>query len=415
MNNRPRSRDRAMNIIFANNNYHIKGGADKVFFDEIELMASRGHVTIPFGMNGSRNLPSPYTKFFPADTHVDDIGLKEKIRTVTKIFYNFEARRRFSDLLGTVSVDLIHAHNIYGRLTSAIIDAAERKDVPVVLTAHDYKSVCPSYLMLNHGQICERCKNGRYFHCVLTKCHRNSYLDSAIYTTESYFNKLFRKYAGVRFILCPSEFLKRKLILMGVQENKLVVIRNFLDYTAYRPKYGTTNYILYAGKLTHEKGVLTLIRAIEGLDIEVRIVGDGPLRRAYEEYVKKNKISNVIFEGFQTGEALQTLFRNAAFHVVPSACYENAPMTILEAFAYGKPVIGSRLGGIEEMVDDGIVGLLFEPGSSEELREKIRYMLDNPATAERMGRKAREKLEQVYSPESHYRNLVDVYARVVRQ
>jgi len=403
-----------MNLIFANNNYYVKGGADKVFLDEIQLLASHNHKVIPFAMHNSLNRETPYSSFFPYGISYDNVGLTEKIKAAPKIVYSFDSRRQFRRLLSSVDVDVIHAHNIYGRLTTAIVDAAKEAQLPMVLTLHDYKLVCPSYLLLKHGITCEKCRNGRYYHCTITRCHRNSLIPSMIYTIESYFNLFLKKYDWIRCFICPSIFLKEKLIEMGMPGEKLYVVKNFLDYSSFLPNYGQGNYILYAGKLTEEKGVMTLIKAVEGLDIMLKIVGDGPLRQKCETYTRERMIDNVSFEGFKVGDELKEYFRNALFHIVPSLCYENAPMTIIEAFAYGKPVIGSRLGGIKEMVyENGETGFLFTPGDSIDLREKISYLAERPTRIEAMGRAARKKVEEKYNPEIHYQGLMDVYNKAL--
>jgi len=177
------------------------------------------------------------------------------------------------------------------------------------------------------------------------------------------------------------------------------------------PSYGNTGSILFAGRLSKEKGVITLLRAVKGLDTLFRIVGDGPMREKCETFIKEERISNVKFEGYKTGKELEDAFRNAAFLIFPSEWYENAPMAVLEAFAYGKPVIGSNIGGIPEMVINGETGFLFEPGNHHELREKIKFLLSHPDLVIEMGRRARRKVEQEYNAKLHYERLMEVYEK----
>jgi len=403
-----------MNLIFANNNYYLKGGADKVFFDEIRLLESQKHTVIPFAMHNSLNKKIPYSSYFPSGISYDNTGLVEKIKTAPKIIYSLDAKRQFHRLLSSVNVDIIHAHNIYGRLTSSIVDAAKIMKKPIVLTLHDYKLVCPSYLMLNHGTTCEKCKGAHYYHCFVTRCHRDSFVASFIYSLESYFNSVLRKYDWIRYLICPSNFIKEKFIEMGMPEDKLKIVYNLLDCTDFAPNYDGGKYLLYAGKLTKEKGVMTLLKAVTGLDLSLKIVGDGPLRSEYEGYVRENQLNNVTFEGFKSGEELKSYFRYAAFHIVPSEWYENAPMTVIEAFAYGKPVIGGRIGGIPEMVLEGETGFLFTPGDHDELREKISYLAYNPSKIAEMGRKARKRVEAEHNPHIHYKRLRNVYEAAIR-
>ena len=402
-----------MKIVFANNYYYIKGGADKVFFDEMQLMTEHRQEVVPFSMKSPRNLKTRHSAFFPDCIEYDDVGLLQKLRTVPKMFYSLDSKERFSQLLSEQEPDIVHGHNIYGRLTSSIVDVAKKASVPMVLTLHDYKLICPAYLMLNHGATCEKCKNYRYYSCTITRCHRNSFLASLVYTAESYFSSILKKYNWIRYLICPSEFMRNKCVEMGLPEAKLRVIYNFLDYTGFEPNYEGGNYALYAGKLTKEKGVMTLIKAVKGLDFPLKIVGDGEMRGEYEAFVKENDIKNVEFLGFKSGEELKSYFRNAAFHIVPSEWYENAPMTIIEAFAYGKPVVGSTIGGIPEMVIEGETGFLFKPGDHDGLREKISYLASNSALIAHMGNKARKRVEMEYNPEAHYKSLINTYKETI--
>jgi glycosyltransferase involved in cell wall biosynthesis len=402
-----------MKAVYANNYYYIKGGADRVFFDETKLLTGFGHEVIPFSMKSPHNRDTKHAVFFPDCIEYDDVGLLERLRTVPKMVYSLDSKVRFSQLLSKEQPDIVHGHNIYGRLTSSIVDVAKKAGVPMVLTLHDYKLICPSYLMLNHGVTCEKCRNHRFYNCAITRCHRDSFLASFVYMAESYFNAILKKYEWVSSFLCPSEFMKSKCVEMGLPEAKLKVIQNFLDYSGFEPKYEGGSYMLYAGKLTKEKGVMTLIKAVKGLDFPLKIVGDGEMRGEYEAFVKSNDIKNVEFLGFKSGEELKSYFRNAAFHIVPSEWYENAPMTIIEAFAYGKPVIGSAIGGIPEMIIEGETGFLFESGDHEELREKITFLASNAALITRMGDKARKRVEMEYNPELHYKRLMSTYEETI--
>ena len=282
------------------------------------------------------------------------------------------------------------------------------------MTLHDYKLICPSYLMLNKGEVCERCINGNLFNCLLSKCHKGQLSASLVLTMETYFNMKLRKYDAVDYFICPSRFLARKLLEAGWPEEKLVHIPNSINVDVIKPNYGTDGYILFVGRLSREKGVLTLLDAVKGLDADLRLVGDGPMRADYEKYALDNNISNAVFEGYKSGEELKDIFRNAAFIVMPSEWYENAPITILEAFAYGKPVIGSKIGGIPELVIEGETGMLYRTCRSEDLKEKIRSLLADPTATERMGRNARTMVEDRHSAQVHYEKLMEAYKRALK-
>lgn len=401
-----------MKIIFANNYFYIRGGSERVFYDEANMLTSYGHEVAFFARHFHKNLASEYSKYFPSELEYENVPLLKRISASFKMVYSYECKDKFDSLLRIFNPDIIHAHNIYGRLTTSIIDAAKKRYIPVVMTLHDYKLICPSYLMLLDDRICELCKGKKFYYCVLKKCHKQSLVSSLIYTIESYYNNLLKKYDWIRYFICPSKFILKKHEEAGMPEEKLIHIPNFINLENFKPNYNHEEYILFAGRLSKEKGMLTLLKAAKEINVLVRIVGDGPLRDQLYNYVKENRINNVDFEGYKSGEEFKDLFRNALFLVFPSEWYENAPMTILEAFAYGKPVIGSNIGGIPEMIIENETGLLFNPGNYQELREKINFLLSHPSLIVQMGKNAREKVEKEYNAEIHYERLMGVYTNI---
>lgn len=403
-----------MKLIFTNNYYYLRGGSERVFFDEMEMLSAHGHKVVPFSRNFEKNIYSKYSKFFPSPLeYMNNLSALAKTFVGFKLIYSFESRKKFSQLLDSFKPDIVHAHNIYGRLTSAIVDSAKVKKIPVVMTLHDYKLICPSYLMLLNGLPCERCKGRKFYNSLFTLCHKNNFLASATYTIESYFNLWFKKYDWIRFLICPSMFSLEKHLEAGIPEGKLVHIPNFIKLKNFEPDYEPGDYILFVGRLSKEKGVLTLLKAIKGLDIELKIVGDGPMRKEYEKYVRNERITNVAFEGYKSGEELKSLYKNSAFVIFPSEWYENAPMTILETSAYGKPIIGSNIGGIPEMIINEKTGLLFEPGDYNKLREKMKYLLSNSSLIVQIGKDARKRAEEEYNDELHYKRLMEVYRKAI--
>lgn len=403
-----------MKLVFANNYFYLRGGSEKVFFDEIKMLVKYGHKVAPFTRYFEKNIASEYSKFFPPHFDYENVSqLSKKITSGVKLIYSYECRNKFNELLNIFKPDVIHTHNIYGRLTSSIIDAAGKKCIPVVMTLHDLKMICPSYLMLLNGKICEKCKGGNFYHCIVKKCHKGRLLPSLIYTIESYINTVFKKYDWVRFFICPSKFLLEKHVEAGIPEERLLYIPNSIKIEVFEPNYTKGNYILFVGRLSKEKGIIALLKATKEIKVPVWIIGEGPMRKEYEDYVNENNITNIVFKGYKSGEELRNIFKSAAFLVFPSECYENAPMTILEAFAYGKPVIGANIGGIPEMVIENETGLLFNPGDYRELREKINFLLSNPSLVTQMGKNAREKVEKEFNEEIHYQKLIEVYERIL--
>lgn len=400
-----------MKVIFANNYYYLRGGSERVFFDEIQLLEENGHVVAPFTRTFEKNFPSKFANFFLDPIEYENVSFSRKIRAASELIYSSECRRRAGALIDQIKPDLIHCHNIYGRLTTGLLDAARQHDVPVVMTLHDYKLVCPAYLMLRNGEVCGQCQGSTFFHCVRHRCHKGSLLPSLVYTAEAYLARFFDKYRGVRFFACPSRFILAQHREIGIAEDRLVHLPNFIHIDSFAPDYEPGSYVLYAGRLSHEKGVQTLLAAMCGLSVPLKIVGDGPLRAELEAFVADNSLENVEFLGYRTGDELKRLFSRAAFLVFPSEWNENAPMTILEAFASGKPVIGSRIGGTPEMVREGESGLLFEPGNADSLRDAIVRLFSNSEQIVRMGKNARQQVEAENSEEYHYARLMEVYDR----
>lgn len=404
-----------MDILFANNYYYMRGGSERILFEERALLRERGHVVRGFSHRHSANIASELSEYFLDPVNYDELSGTAKIKQAVRLIVNKEAAQKFTLAIEEFKPDIVHAHNIYGGLTTSVLDVAKKKNVPSVITLHDCKLICPSYLMLNRGKVCDDCKGRKFYHCLVNRCHKNSLVASAIYTVESYYNKWFKKWGSVKYYICPSRFLLNKMAEGGLPREKLVYIPNFVDVSRFAPSFEPGGYVLYVGRLSHEKGVLSLLKALRGAGIPLRIVGDGPVRQKTEEMVNQEGLKDITFEGYQSGEKLADLFRNAAFLVMPSEWYENAPVTLLEAYAYGKPVIGSRIGGIPEMIEEGETGELFESGNIGELREKILTLWESRKNIVFMGQTARKRLQEKYSPEIHYSKLIEVYQKALEQ
>ncbi|MBI2412858.1 MAG: glycosyltransferase family 4 protein [Deltaproteobacteria bacterium] len=400
-----------MKLVFANNFYYMRGGSERVFFDEIEMLERGGNEVAPFTMRFEKNFPSPYSRFFAPELKYEGIGLAKKARASAKLVYSKDARKSFSGLLESFKPDIVHGHNIYGRLTTSIVDEAKARRVPFVMTLHDYKLVCPSYLMIRNDAVCEKCAGKSFYNCLLSRCHKGSLVSSLVYTVESYFASALKKYDWVSRFISPSLFLLKKHLEAGFPEKKLVHIPNFIKVNEFEPVYSNKGYILYVGRLSKEKGVITMLKAVKGLDVELKIVGDGPMRKEYEAFAKENGISNAAFEGYKTGDGLKDMFRGAAFIVFPSEWYENAPMSILESFAFGKPVVASTVGGVPEMVVDEKTGLLYPMGDYKALKERIKYLASSPSKIAELGRAARLKVEGENNAERHMTMLKGVYEK----
>lgn len=402
-----------MNVAVINNYYYLRGGSERVLFAEKQLLEENDVEVVPFSRAHPKNEHSKYADYFLPIIDYENLSVLKKMWFALNIIYNNRIGRTFMRLLEEIQPHIIHAHNIYGGLTTSIIDAAQKKGIPVVMTVHDYKLICPSYLSLNHGIVCEDCRNGRFYHCLLNRCHKNTLFASTVYTAESYYNKWLRKYDSIRFLICPSRFLQSKLLDNGFSPERLIYLPNFIDFRSFMPSYDVGDYLLYVGRLSKEKGVMTLLKAVKKSNMQVKIIGDGPMKAELVAFVRDNKMSHVTFKGYKSGEELKELYQNAAFLVIPSEWYENAPMTILEAFAYGKPVIGSRIGGIPEMIEPNKTGMLFEVGNIDQLDECVQKLWSNKTMISNMGFDARNKVEMEFSSQKHVHSLLEIYRRAL--
>jgi glycosyltransferase involved in cell wall biosynthesis len=319
-------------------------------------------------------------------------------------------------MIDELRFDIAHAHNIYGGLTTSVFEVFNRNYIPIVMTLHDYKLLCPNYKLMYRGRICEDCKYSRFFMAIKNYCHKNSLTASAVVAMEGYFNHVFNRYLKyVKTFIAPSKFIKNKFIEFNWPKDSIEYLPNFLFLSTFSPNFKRGGYLLYLGRLSPEKGIISLIKAfmkIKDKRARLMIVGDGPLKRQILKQTKSDK--RIKLTGYLSGKILRETTKNSMAVVVPSEWYENAPITILEAFAFGKPVIGSNIGGIPEMIDEGINGYLFNKGDVYDLKEKIEYLLGmNDKQIESMGVAGRTKADENYSSEIHYKKLVEIYNRAI--
>jgi glycosyltransferase involved in cell wall biosynthesis len=227
-----------------------------------------------------------------------------------------------------------------------------------------------------------------------------------------YIHKLLQLYErNVDVFVAPSRFLQQKMLEYGIR-NEVHFLPNFINIDEFIPCYEPSNYFVYAGRLVDIKGVPTLLRALRELpSAHLYIIGEGEIEPALRDQARQYGLEHVTFTGHLSTAELLPLVQRAAFMVFPSEWYENCPMTVLESFACGTPVIGARIGGTTELIDDRRTGLLFEPGNAQELVSKIRFMLDRPEQAIIMGQNARRQVEAFNSPTHHYQQIFALYER----
>ncbi len=381
-----------MKILLVNKFLHPNGGSETYIFKLGEELQKRGHDVQYFGMEHKGRIVGNRAGSYTSDMDFHT-GKLQKLVYPFKIIYSFEAKRRISRVLKDMNPDVVHLNNINFQLTPSVIYAVrayEKKTgrrIKLVYTAHDYQWVCPNHMMRipATGRICFDCRGGCFGACSKNRCIHNSRIKSLLGTVEARFYMRRQTYGMVDVIICPSEFMKRQLDTNPLLEEKTVMMRNFVERTAEgKPgvaqptgteKRGGTasDYVLYFGRFSEEKGIGTLLVACEALpDIPFVFAGSGP----FEEQV--SRVKNVENRGFVTGEALHRLIAGARFSVYPSEWYENCPFSVMESQMYGTPVLVSDLGGAPELVQAGRTGDLFRGGDTEELTAHIRELWEQP-------------------------------------
>lgn len=401
-----------MKVLVANNYYYLRGGCERVMFNDIEALTASGIDVVPFSAADPANVATDYSSFF---TPGADIRATNPVRRGEAAVDAIHCRRTadaFAAILNSTQPDVIHCHNIYGRLSTSILGIAKEHGIPAVLTVHDYKVVCPSYLMLKKGKPCSACIDGGYYRCAVNRCHKGQLAASVVYAIEAYYARLTGHYGAISAFLCPSKFIADLLRQSGIAQERVVYHPNSVDPDAYTPSY-QGKYVLYVGRLSHEKGLLTLVKAMLGTNIPLRIAGTGPMEGNVREMATQRGES-VVLEGHCEGGRLAELYRNAAFVVVPSEWYENAPMAVLEAFAYGKPVIGTRIGGIPELITEAEHGYLVDCEAPEQLRTAVRRLWEDRNAQERMGRNARKLIEARFAQKTRTASLLNIYESIRR-
>ena len=403
-----------MKIISVNKFYWKKGGSEAVFFGEKELLESHGNVVIPFSMQNERNNTTPYSHYFIDEVDYSKAGLAAKLSAAMKVIYSFDSKRKIKGLLDDEEIDVAHFHIFQHQISPSVFGPLRGRNIPIVLTLHDLKPICPNYKMYTHSRVCEECKGRKFYNCVINKCTQNSTFKSMVNMIEMYLHYAFGYYQNVDKFIAVSKFYRDKMIEFGFDSDQVVHVPNFIDSGKFDVSERDDGYALYFGRLSEEKGVETILNACKQCpNIPLVVVGGGPLESELRQRSEDMQLKNVNFVGFKGGKELTDLVAGSSFTILPSEWYENCPMSVLESFAYGKPVIGSRIGGIPELINEDHDGLTFTPGNSQDLAVKMTELWGDKKKRRTMGLNGRRKIEADFSPEKHYENLLSVYRSVL--
>lgn len=403
-----------MKILIVNKFYDLRGGAERVMFDLRDGLTARGHELIPFSMQDARNETSEWSRFFVPSRDYDAPGFGTKLRQARLTIHDPQARHCLEELLEQVRPDLAHLHNIYHQLSPSILEPLTRRKIPVVMTLHDFKLACPSYTLFRDGEPCQKCVELKLpFWCAVHSCSRGSRAESIVLSVESSVHRIRGVYEKCvdRFI-CPSHTMAEVMRRRGIPAAQLVVIPNALRGMGEAADWSERSElpsVLFAGRLSREKGVETLVEAARKTPgVKVRIAGDGPSAESLRE--RARGLPWVEFLGKLAPEGLRRERAKAWLCAVPSVCTENAPLTVLESYASGRGVLVSDRGGLKELVDEK-TGMRVEAANVEAWRAALAAIVSEEELWEARGRAARLRLEQDYSHE----RVLDAHERLFEE
>lgn len=406
-----------MRIVQANKFHYLKGGAERYVFELSKILTHNGDAVVPFAMRSEKNLASPYERFFVSEVKTDRVRFgREGLRTAKRMLWSFEAAKKFSGLLSAFPPDIIHAHNIYHQISPSILAEAQKRKIPVVMTVHDYHLISPNYGMFDRGRVVEPSARHPYWDTFRRRLIGGSFVKSALSAFEGWLHHVLDTYGWVSTFIAPSEFVREKLVAYGIPVGKIEVVPHFIDLEGRTPHFESEPRVVFVGRLSEEKGVDVLLRAMKEVKhLTCAIIGDGPEREKLQALAKELHIDNVEFLGALHDEDLDREIARAKAVVIPSQSYETFGLTALEAYAWGKPVIASRIGALPEVVREGETGLLFDPKEPKELAAHLNWLEGNFARVDAMGRAARRLAETDYSPGLHLGRIHRIYKEALKK
>lgn len=386
----------AVRILLVHNEYVNKGGEDVVLANEAELLSGRGH-DVRLATVSNKEIRGALAQ------------LKTALYTASSPFGSGWMRERLDE----GRPDVVHVHNFFPLLSPSIYAACNERGVPVVQTLHNYRTICSNGMLLRNDHPCELCVTGSPYQGVRHRCYRGSVVASLpLARMIDKHRKAGTWQRRVDRFIALTEFARSRFLAAGFPAEKVVAKPNFVaDPGEPEVPAGTAEHVLFVGRLAAEKGIATLLRAWEGLDIPLVVAGDGPMRAA----VEASPSPHVKAIGWRSGPEIAAEMGRCRFMVMPSEWYEGFPMTLVEAFSLGRPVLVSRLGSMAEVIEDGVTGLHVNPGDPRDLAAKVRWAYDHPDAVAEMGRNARAVYEQRYTADRNYAMLMAIYEQAMRE
>lgn len=399
-----------MKILLVHKCFYYKGGAEVFFFEVARVLKEHGHQIAFFSVNDKENIQSEWSKYFIDAPNFKSSNPFIKFKALIQIPYNLSTKKSFEKLLNDFKPDIVHCFNIMTQISPSVMVAAHKRNIPILISHNDYKHICPNYKLYNNGHICDLCKDGHYYHCALTKCSHNSLSFSIASTIESYVHKwmkIYEKNTTIHLFAC--DYMAKETERFWKRHIKSGKVMNPFNVPPLPHQYKNGEFGLYFGRLIDEKGVDILLKALTiAKDLPFVIIGNGPEEEALKNFAKEHKLQNIKFVGPKWGKELDFYLHNAKYVVCPSMWQENFPYVILQAFAACKPVIGSKRGGIPEMITKDR-GLIYEAEDYKELARLMKLLNDNPQKCKELGLSARTWVENNFNDNTFYESLINNY------
>ena len=409
-----------MNILIVNWSWYPSGG-DWTYISIIKsVYENHGHKVIPFSVKNYKNETSEYEKYFINQIDYKILNKTKSfpniLKVIKKSIYSFEAIKKLNLLLKDNKIDIAQLVSINSYQTPGIIPLLKKFNIPIVWRLVDYKLICPNTTLFSNGNICQLCKDGKFYKCITHRCKKKSFMASIIAAMECYFYKFNKAYNKVDLFSFQSKFTRDKFVEFGLDQNMTSILPNPVEYENFTPNFKHKNYILFYGRLEKHKGIFTLLKSMKQLpEIELRVIGDGRELDECKKFVNKNLMKNVGFLGPIWGQKLYEEINNCSFVIVPSEWYEPSPYSILQSFAAGKAVIGSNLGGIPDLIIDKYNGLLFKSGDYGELAQKIKSLSNDENLIIKFGKNARNTIKTNHTQRVYYKKSIKIFESLIAE
>ena len=404
-----------MRILMVNKFHYLKGGSEKYYFDLAKLLRENGHDVAFFSMKNEKNMTTGNKEYFVEEI---DLNSNNKLKAL-EVIYSKNNKKKMEEALDDFKPDIVHLNNFQRQLSASIIKPINKRNIPIVFTAHDVQAICPAITMLDSNKnICEDCMKGKYVNCIKKKCVKNSGLKSILGAIEGKYYRLKNIYKKkIDYIITPSEFYKTKLIEDGIKEDKIKALHNFIDISEYDVETQDNGYALYFGRLSKEKGILNLINAFSKVEKgNLYIAGEGEEKDTIKKLIDENKLNDrVKLLGFLNSEEMKEYVRKCKFVVVPSIWYENCTYSIIETLAIGKPIIGSDIAGIPELVQSNINGFTYKYNDIDELTKRMKELFENDSLVKKFSKKSKEICKELYSKEFYYNEIIKIYNSLLKE